>query len=700
MNLSRLAGAALGVIAVGPLAAQQQRPISSTDYYRLVGVSEPSVSPSGAAVAFTVTTVVEAQDRRHREIWLASTDGAAAPYRLTSVSTEGSNPRWSPDGSLLAFSSRRDSAGVEDEAGIWFLRAGALGGEAFRIRGVHAMPVWSKDGRWIAYTWAGEVPDSARKNPRRGWVAADAITRGPDPQRFDGRVITHIPYKADGQGFLRDVGSEPRAHVYVVAAEGGEPRQLTSGRLAQRSITWSPDGRFIAFVQDSTDGDERRLDQHPDIYLVEVATGALRRLTTDAGYHTNPAFSPDGRTIAYNCSAGRGQPNDVCVMPAAGGERRNLTTGWDLDPGGPEWSADGSTISFDADTEGNVHLFRVPVRGGPVTQVTRGLRQLAGFSMSADQRLMAYTATDITHPTELFVAQTDGSGERRLTSFNAAFLSGVAAIPADTIWYRSVGGLRIEGWLHKPHGYQPGVKYPLILYIHGGPHGQYGNVYFHEFQMLAGQGYWVLFTNPRGSTGYGHDFTYASRLRWGMEDYEDLMTGVDQVIRRTGQVDTTRMAVLGGSYGGFMTNWIIGHTNRFAVAQTDRSIANWFSWYGSSEAQGLTEYEFGGFPWDQDSLYRALSPFTFVENIRTPLLIVHSEEDYRVPITDAEQLFMALKKRGVPTEFIRYPRSAHGLSRTGPPWLLVDRLERIRTWFAHWIGTGSAPARAAGGGAR
>lgn len=680
-------------LAAAPLAAQQ-RPISSADYYRLISVSEPAMSPSGAAVAFTVTTVVEDKDRRHREVWFAPTDGSAPPYRFTSLSTEGSSPVWSPDGSLLAFSSRRDSAGVEDEAGVWFLRTGAMGGEAFRMRGVHGMPEWSKDGKWIAYTWAGEVPDSVRRNPRRGWMAPDAISRGPDPQRFDGRVITHIPYMADGRGFLRDVASEPRQHLYVVPAGGGEPRQLTHGRLSQRSITWSPDGRLIALVQDSTDGDERRLDQHPDIYLVEVATGTLRRLTTTPGYHNSPAFSPDGRAIAFNCSTGRGQPDDVCLIPAGGGEQRNLTPNWDLDPGAPRWSPDGASIAFQAEMHGNVHWFRVPARGGAVAQVTQGPRQLGGFSMSADGRMMAYTATDITHPSELFVAQSNGSGEKRLTGFSDPYLAEVTAIPADTLWYESVGGLKIQGWLHKPYGYEAGKQYPLVLYIHGGPHGQYGNVYFHEFQMLAGQGYWTLFTNPRGSTGYGHEFTYATRMRWGMEDYQDLMKAVDEVIRRTGQVDTTRMAVLGGSYGGFMTNWIIGHTNRFAVAQTDRSIANWFSWYGSSEAQGLTEYEFGGFPWEQDSLYRALSPFTYVTNMKTPLLIVHSEEDYRVPITDAEQLFMALKKRGVPVEFVRYPRSSHGLSRTGPPWLLVDRLERIRTWFAHWIGTGTTPAKA------
>ena len=211
--------------------------------------------------------------------------------------------------------------------------------------------------------------------------------------------------------------------------------------------------------------------------------------------------------------------------------------------------------------------------------------------------------------------------------------------------------------------------------------------------MLAGQGYWVLFTNPRGSSGYGHAFTFATRGRWGMEDYQDLMKAVDVAIARGG-VDTTRLGVAGGSYGGFMTNWVVGHTRRFAAAETDRSIYDWYSWYGSSDAQGLTDYEFSGPPWDADSLYRVLSPMTYAKSIRTPLLIVHSEDDRRTPITDGEQLFVMLRKRGVPAEFVRYPRSYHGLSRTGPPWLLVDRLERIRTWFAHWFGSGETPPAA------
>lgn len=683
----------LAVAAAAPLAAQQ-RPVTATDYYRLVSVAGPALAPSGRHVAFQVTTVIEERDRRHTEIWLAATGGVAAPYRLTSPTTEAAEPVWSPDGALLAFSSRRDTgqAAPADDAQIWFLRMGAQGGEAFQVPGVNGTPLWSPDGRWIAYLWGGAQPDSARRDRRRGWVSPGAITRGPDARRFDGRVVTSVRYKADGRGFLPDPATVPPRHVYVVPAEGGVPRALTAGALSQGDVAWSPDARWIAYVEDSTDGDELREDANPDLFLVEVATGTVRRLAATRGYERSPAFSPDGGSVAFLCSAGRGQASDVCVVGVDGGEPRNLTARWDLDPGEPRWTKDGRALLFDAETQGNVQLFRVEVRGGPVRQVTQGLRQLRGFTWSADDSLIAYTAGDITHPAELFVAGADGARERRLTSFNDAFLASVALVPFDTIWYRSVGGLPIEGWLMKPHGLEPGRRYPLVLSIHGGPHGQYGNVYFHEFQLLAGQGYWVVFTNPRGSTGYGHAFTYATRGRWGDEDYQDLMNAVDEVIRRTAQVDTTRMAVLGGSYGGFMTNWILGHTRRFAVAETDRSISNWFSWYGSSDAQGLTEYEFYGPPWEQDSLYWARSPIHYVRNMTTPLLIVHSEEDYRVPITDAEQLFMALRKRRVPVELVRYPRSSHGLSRNGPPWLLVDRLERIRTWFAHWLGSGAAAA--------
>jgi dipeptidyl aminopeptidase/acylaminoacyl peptidase len=683
----RVQHAAVLVLLIPNGLASQQRPWQAADYYKLNVVGSPALSPDGRRVAYVLTTVVEDKDRRHNEIWMAAADGSTPPFRYTSPATEASNPSWSPDGGLLAFSSRRE--GSDDD--VWFLRTAAPGGEAFQIAGVHGMPVFSRDGQWLLYTWRGEDPDSMKKDAWRTRVSPTAITRGPDPKRFDGRVYTSIPIVADERGYLPPRETRRPSHLYLVPLTGGKPRRLTGGDLSQGSPAWSPDGKAIVFEQDSTETRELREEQEPQLYVFQLADSSTRRLETGFRESRDAAWSPDGTTIAFVCSKGRGMENDICIIPAAGGPSRNLTTAWSLDPSSPAWSTDGKTLYFFAETNGNAHLFAVPAAGGLVRQITTGERTLRGFALSADGRTLAYTASDITHGADLYVTPLARVAERRLTSVNDSLFKQVALIPADTFWFTGVGGLKIEGWLMKPYGYQPGKTYPLVLSIHGGPHSNYGNILFPEFQMLAGQGYWMLFTNPRGSTGYGHDFTFATRGRWGMEDYQDLMQAVDVAIARTkGGVDTTRMAVLGGSYGGFMTNWVVGHTNRFRVAQTDRSIFNWYSWYGSSDAQGLTEYEFNGAPWESDSLYRVLSPMKYVANIRTPMLIVHSEDDKRVPITDAEQLFMALRKRGIPAEFVRYPRSFHGLSRTGPPWLLVDRLERIRTWFVHWLGTGSA----------
>ena len=671
-------------------------PWQSTDYYKLVVVGNPRLAPDGRRVAFPVTTVVEDKDRRHSEIWIAPADGSAPPTRYTSPATEAAAPVWSPDGTLLAFTSKRE--GFEDD--VWFLRTTPPGGEAFQIRGVHGSPRFSADGRRLLYGWRGPEPDSAKQQPWRERVSPTAITRGPDPKRFDGRVYTSLPFLADERGLIPPRETRRPSHLYVVPLDGGDPRQLTSGALSQTEPDWSPDGTAVVYVEDATDSVEVSRQAQPQLWIVTLAGGPARRVETGYVESRAPTWSPDGRSIAFVCSKGRGQKNDVCVIPAAGGPARNLTTAWSLDPQPPTWSPDGKTIYFGAETRGNVHLFGVEATGGaPVRQVTSGERTLSGFSLSREGRILAYSASDVTHPAEIYVAPLAAGADRRLTSFNDTLLSQVVVIPADTFWFTSVGGLRIEGWLMKPFGYRAGQRYPLVLSIHGGPHSNYGNVFFPEFQMLAGQGYWVLFTNPRGSSGYGHDFTFATRDRWGMEDYADLMKAVDVGIARGGGgggVDSTRLAVLGGSYGGFMTNWVVSHTNRFAVAETDRSIFNWYSWYGSSDAQGLTDYEFSGRPWESDSLYRALSPMQFARGIRTPLLIVHSEDDRRTPIANAEQLFVTLRERGVPSEFVRYPRSFHGLSRTGPPWLLVDRLERIRTWFAHWIGTGTTPAAAAG----
>ncbi len=314
------------------LRGQQSRPWQPTDYYRLTVVSDPELSPDGRRVALVVTTVVEDKDRRHSEIWMAAADGSGgAPFRYTSPSTEAVNPTWSPDGALLAFSSKRE--GSDDD--IWFLRTTAPGGEAFQIKGVHAMPVFSRDGKWLVYSWRGEEPDSLKKETWRTRVSPAAITRGPDPKRFDGRVYTSIPIVADEQGYLAPRETRRPSHLYLVPIAGGTPRQLTSGELSQTAPAWSPDGRTIAFEQDTSENREVREDGWPALFLLTVADSTVRALPTGFPQSSDPAWSPDGRTIAFVCSKGRGMENDICTIPAIGGTARNLTQDWSLDPGSP-----------------------------------------------------------------------------------------------------------------------------------------------------------------------------------------------------------------------------------------------------------------------------------------------------------------------------------------------------------------------------
>jgi dipeptidyl aminopeptidase/acylaminoacyl peptidase len=348
------------------------------------------------------------------------------------------------------------------------------------------------------------------------------------------------------------------------------------------------------------------------------------------------------------------------------------------------WTPDGNAVRFAAGVSGDAHLFEASLQGA-VRQVTTGERHLGSFSVSRDGSVMAYTVNSVFHPSEAFLSKTDGSNERKLTTFNDGWLSEVTIIPPEQVTWKVADGSTIEGWLVKPLNYTAGRKYPLVLKIHGGPHGAYGTGWFDTFQILAGSGMFVLYPNPRGSTGYGHKFTYATRGKWGEMDQEDFLKGIDTVMAKYPDIDGQRLGVSGGSYGGFMTNWLTARTDRFVAAVTSRSITTWESWYGSSDAQGLTEYEFLGKPWEQRELYRRLSPISYVENVKAATLIIAGEEDYRTPMTDNEQWFMALKKRKVPVELVRYPRSSHGLSRQGEPWLLVDRLERIRSWFVHYL---------------
>jgi dipeptidyl aminopeptidase/acylaminoacyl peptidase len=649
------------------------------------------MSPDGRQVAFVRTYVVESDNRRASEVWLASADGGSPARRLTSPAFSSNAPRFSPDGKLLAFSSRRRVPGAEDadEAGAWFLRLDAPGGEAFQIEGVGGTPYFSPDNRWIAFT---------RKTPAGAPAAAPPASPFERllAERFKGRIYEWMNYRADGRGYLPDPVdplATPPEELYVVPREGGKPRQLTRLGVRVQEVAWRPDSRALVVTADSHQRDEW-IYERADLWLVPLE-GEARRLTDDGHHHEAPAFSPDGRSLVFRrqlglsavieSRRGQGAAVDVYAMPAEGGALRSLTEAWDFIPGDPVFAADGRWVYFAGGVGGDAHLFRASLEGAAVERVTRGARRLGGFSFSADTRGMAYTAADPTHPAEVFAARSDGSGERALSALNAGLLREVGLRPAEPLSFHSRDGTPVEGWVILPAGYGPERrKLPLILSIHGGPHGAYQNDFSFQWQLWAARGYAVLYTNPRGSTGYGEKFLWATWGGWGNLDSEDVLAGVDAALARYG-LDGERLGVYGYSYGGFLTNWLIGHTPRFAAAVSGAGISNWVSDYATSDIPRTKESEFFGPPWEprsQELLIRQ-SPVHYAGAVRTPTLFLHGESDYRVPIEQAEQMYLALRKRRVPARFVRYPDTAHG---GWTPWNTLHRYDQeLRWWEKHLL---------------
>ena len=706
-----LAAVAALTAPVLTLSAQQpaKRAFALADWYKLSTLSTPAISPDGGRVAFTVQTINERDNKYHREVWVVPTSGGDA-VRFTSPSTESSNPRWSPDGKYLLFTSTRPGG----HGSTWMLRMDQPGGEAFQQENFPRGTSVTSDGRIAVWSEGDSVPSDSAKHPDDPYAKMPAMSRPPygaitkplDPARFDGRHVYDLRYKSNDQGFLpgpREARRWRPAQIWVQSFDGSAKKRVTETRYSHRGVVVSPDGQYVAFVADAqlrpdsvVDLERDSIAQLPydkkrddvdrnevDVFVIPVAGGTPRKVATLMGAESDITWSPDSKRIAFIGRPGRTKSARVYVVSALGGTPENILATFRNEPENIEWLADGN-VAMTTSVGGSSALFRIDPATKKMTQVLGGRRRINGASFDPAGKKVAFVSTDLTHPTELFIANTDGSNERKLTSFNAKIDNEVAWSDADRFTYPSVGGLEIEGWLMKPYGYQPGKKYPLVLYIHGGPHSAYGENWFDEFQNLAAAGMFVLFTNPRGSSGYGADFTFSTRGRWGAEDYQDLMKAVDIAAKRP-DVDSTRMGVTGGSYGGFMTAWVETKTSRFKAAEADRMISEWTYWYGASDAQGLTEFEFYGKPWDNFAMYDTLSPIRHVSKVKTPTLLVQSEDDFRTPIGNAELWFMALKKQGVPVELVRYPRSTHELSRSGEPWLLVDRLGRLRQWFTYWL---------------
>ena len=641
------------------------------DLTRIRSMSDAQVSPDGRTIAFVVTTLSEERDEYLSHIWLVDAAGGE-PRRFTAGPRRDTAPRWSPDGTRLAFVSEREAK----KKGQLYVMPVA-GGEPTPLtdlrHGVSA-PEWAPDGTRLAFVSrvGGWVEPESEEEKRK--------SRPP-------RVVTTLKYRFNGEGFTYD----RRPQIFIVAALGGEPRQVTEGDYDHADPAWTPDGRALVFA--SARHDERDHDDASDIWLIPAEGGAPRRLTRTLGPAGHPAVSPAGDAVAYLGRASRngfGRNIRLFTVPVAGGEPACRTEGLDRSCGPlgvrPVWSADGRALTIAAEDQGTLGLFRVEPGDGPPRRLVSGERVVGSYSASRDGAVVAFTASEPAAPAELFVCGADGGGERRLTDLNRAFTREVMLARPERFRFERAG-FTVDAWIVKPHGFEPGRRYPLLLNVHGGPHAQYGYPFFDEFQVQAGAGYGVLYANPRGSQGYGEAFTSAVVGDWGGGDAADVQAALDEALGRFDWIDPERLGLLGGSYGGFMTSWIVGHSKRFRAACSERAVNVQTSMFGTSDIGFVfNQVELGGvLPWEDPAKYLERSPLTYAKDITTPLLILHSEDDLRCPIEQAEQLFVALKTLRREVVFVRFPDENHELTRSGKPRHRLERFRILLEWFAKYL---------------
>ena len=684
--------------------AQTRRPITDKDLFRFQWIGDPQVSPDGLKVAFVRVTVNEKKDNYDTAVWMVSTAGSDNPVRLTTAKHDV-QPRWSPDGKWIAFvrgAEPKDGKPQPGQLGLLSL----AGGEAWVItdlpRGA-SDPVWSHDGKHIAFLSDTNAEDLAKKQKK------DASAE--QEHESDVKVITRAIYRFNGQGYL---DPKHHKHIWIVELPAGSdakptPRQLTDGNFDESEPNFTPDGKNILF---HTDRNPEPYNDLPKSEIMSVpTTGGTPQLLATVhlgdiiGGINGMTLSPDGKRVAFVGSVQQpvrsySQPDMWVLDLGTSTDPVNLTAKYDFDVssgvGGDNraprgaghavafWTKDGGHIVDVVAKQGRAVLVSIDAKTGEVAELSKGNQAVEEFSASADGNTVVLNISTPTVLDELFVLGSDGS-QRQITNLNQPLFSELNLTEPEEIWYSSFDGKKIQAWIQKPPNFDPTKKYPLILNIHGGPHSAYGWVFDHEFQWMAAKGYVVLYPNPRGSTSYGQDFGNIIQYRYPGDDYKDLMTGVDEVVKR-GYVDPNKLGVTGGSGGGLLTDWTVGQTHRFHAAVSQRDISDWTSWWYTADFTLFQPRWFKAPPFDDPQDYINRSPITYIKNVDTPMMFILGDVDWRTPPgSGGEQMFRALKYMHKPTVMVHFPGESHELSRSGQPWHRVERLDHIVGWFDKWL---------------
>ena len=667
------------------MATKKKRTITPGDLYQIELISSARISPNGQQVIYSQQRVESKTEKKFANLWLADIDApqASAARQFTYGDQNDLQPRWSPDGTQIAFLSNRGNA--EKPPQIYLIP----------LQGGEARPLTDISGEILDFSWS---PDGQRLLCMVRKKDAEQLEREKDEQKKKLGVVSRhyqrVFYKLDGYGYL----PHERSHLWIVDAKTGKATQITDHPIYDELYpSWSPDGKWIVLVSNRSEDPDFNLDAD-DLYLLPSTGGELQKIATPIGNKAMPVFSPDGAWIAYYGVEGENvgyKNNSLWVAPYDGSQpAQNLTEKYDIhvsawtinDQAAPEqmpptWSKDGQRIYFPVTRHGRSQVLSIRRDGADLQAVVDDEGAAGSFTFDQSQQKLAYIWGTMYDPGQIFVLERSEKQPRCLTQANRSLFNNLELGAVETHWIKGPAGNDLQGWILKPPGFDPQKKYPSILEIHGGPMLQYGYLFMHEFYFLAAQGYVVHFCNPRGGRGYGEEHTKAIWGGWGGADYDDLMAWTDYVANMP-YIDSSRMGVTGGSYGGYMTVWIIGHTNRFKAAVAQRCVSNLVSMWGSSDFNWTFQIELNNKPPFQDlQKFWDHSPIKYIGNAKTPTLVIHNEMDLRCPIEQGEQVFVALKKLGVDTEMVRFPDEFHGLSRNGRTDRRIVRLNHIAGWF-------------------